>query len=371
MNNIKIVGAPPPVTKPVTPNRFGHDHAPLPRRVSKVGACDNGTRSGVLTKSTPVPDKGAMEGGRRSFPNVSELRTTERHQASVDQVYEAMLDDVSYRELAETDHVPAVPACSDGQCDQRQPESVQRTSTTSSVLVVVDGASDGVQVRDPEVCQRTSGDSIATADGNSVEHGASARDVRTVYVNRCNCKRSLKLPVFDGVSMHFEAYMNMFTTACKYQEWSPEVAAVQLRLLLRESATDILMDPESSSWSFQQLVDELRRRFAPEALIEQYKFLIKTRKRRCGETLGDLYRDMWRLGVLAYPTDQRTEIFDQTMVDSFINSLVSERSDLAEKVRDRFPRTLYEAYEVSVLLEGNVLFHPDESVKGNSRPGVT
>ena len=117
-----------------------------------------------------------------------------------------------------------------------------------------------------------------------------------------------------------------------------------------------LMDPESSSWSFQQLVDELRRRFAPEALIEQYKFLIKTRKRRCGETLGDLYRDMWRLGVLAYPTDQRTEIFDQTMVDSFINSLVSERSDLGEKVRDRFPRTLYEAYEVSVLLEETFYF---------------
>ena len=97
MNNIKIVGAPPPVTKPVTPNSFGHNHPSPTTRELKVGACDNGTRSRVLTKSTPVPDKGAMEGGRRSFPNVSEFRTTERHQASVDQVYEAMLDDVPYQ----------------------------------------------------------------------------------------------------------------------------------------------------------------------------------------------------------------------------------------------------------------------------------
>ena len=52
------------------------------------------------------------------------------------------------------------------------------------------------------------------------------------------------------------------------------------------------------------------------------------------------------------------------MVEGYLTSLGSE---LGSKVRDRFPKTLYDAYQLSVMLEGNTLFHPGSQSTGKSK----
>ena len=191
------------------------------------------------------------------------------------------------------------------------------------------------------------------------------------YTDRCMCRNAVKLPNFDGVSSDCRAYLNMFNTVCEYQAWSPREAAVQLRTHLRGDALEILMDPESCSWTFERLVDELRQRFASSTLVDKYRYQIKTRRRQPGEPLGQLYRDLWRLGVLAHPTDQHSAIFNKFMVDCFIDSIGTAESDLGEKVRDRFPKTLREAYEISELLECKALYYTCYAETGIPRPGNT
>ncbi len=105
--------------------------------------------------------------------------------------------------------------------------------------------------------------------------------------------------------------------------------------------------------------------------MDKYRYQIKTRRRQPGEPLGQLYRDLWRLGVLAHPMDQHSVIFNKFMVDCFIDSIETAESDLGEKVRDRFPKTLREAYEISELLECKALYYTCYAETGIPRPGNT
>ena len=125
-----------------------------------------------------------------------------------------------------------------------------------------------------------------------------------------------------------------------------------------------LINPDSRGWTFEQLKAELATRYSAEALAEHYQFQIRTRKRQKGETLSALFDAFARLGLLAYPTDQSTAIFHQVMVQGFISSLADSPGDLEGKLRDKFPKTLKEAYQHAVMLEGNTLFHaPGGKVK--------
>ena len=55
------------------------------------------------------------------------------------------------------------------------------------------------------------------------------------------------------------------------------------------------------------------------------------------------------------------------MVEGFLSSLGPE---LESKVRDRFPKTLREAYQLSVMLEGNTLFHSSSQASGKHKVHV-
>ena len=106
-----------------------------------------------------------------------------------------------------------------------------------------------------------------------------------------------KLPTFDAVSQNLESFLNVFDSVREYQGWSDSKAAVQLRLLLRGRAADVLIDQESRKWSFERLSEELREKFSAKALAEQFQFEIRTRRRQKGEALTDLYNDFARLGA--------------------------------------------------------------------------
>ena len=54
-------------------------------------------------------------------------------------------------------------------------------------------------------------------------------------------------------------------------------------------------------------------------------------------------------------------LINQVMIEGYLSSLSCPGSDLDSKVRDRFPKTLREAFQLSVLLESNSLYHSSDS----------
>src|SRR5206468_6252311 len=107
---------------------------------------------------------------------------------------------------------------------------------------------------------------------------------------------------------------------------------------------------QGATLDYDGLREELQKCFGVEGHTAQYRTLLKTRRRKPGESLHTLYQDMCRLLMLAYPGPQ-TELRDQLAVEAFCDSL--DDAELEVRVKDRFPTDLAEAFRVALRLEAN------------------
>ena len=116
---------------------------------------------------------------------------------------------------------------------------------------------------------------------------------------------------------------------------------------LTGEASDLLRELSRNS-SFDEVVSCLRQHYASLDQVEIYRAPLKNRRRRPGEPLMDLMKDVRRLFLAAYPgpTNYMSGIAAK---DAFITAL-SDR-DLMVKVLEREPETLDEAFKVAERLE--------------------
>ena len=161
-------------------------------------------------------------------------------------------------------------------------------------------------------------------------------------------KKQLKLQHYDG-STSFDSFLAQFRNAATYNEWNDADQLAHMKASLQGNAANVLWDTSSEKTdSIQKLCDILHIRFGTIGMAERYRTDLRTRRRRCGETLQELHLDIQRLTSLAFP-GPRNDASDIIGRDAFIDSLNDD--NLSLKVREREPLSLNEAAKIAIRLE--------------------
>ena len=166
-------------------------------------------------------------------------------------------------------------------------------------------------------------------------------------------KRSLsQLDKYDGTGS-LEVFLRLFDNCSKYYHWSDREKLSQLIGALRGNAAQVLLGGEEVNYSYKSLREELQKCFGNTGQATQFRIMLRSRRRQANESLQSLYQDVCRLLTLAYP-GPRTKLSDDLSVDAFTDSL--NDPDLQQRVRDRFPSDLAEAYKIALSLEANTAY---------------
>ena len=156
-----------------------------------------------------------------------------------------------------------------------------------------------------------------------------------------------KPPQYDGKLGSVESHLTQFAIVAQRNHWDDGEKADYLMCLLTGEASNILKDlPENPS--YEDVAACLRQHYGSVDQVEAYRAHLKNRRRRPGESLQDLMKDIRRIFLSAYPgpTIYMSEI---TLKDAFITALVDR--DLMIKTMEREPKTLDEAYKVAERME--------------------
>ena len=154
---------------------------------------------------------------------------------------------------------------------------------------------------------------------------------------------------FDGTSS-VEAFLDQFDTCATYNRWTEEDRYVQLKLSLRGSAAGLLKDCREDVKSYKELQAKLRQRFDAKGREVSFRAQLRSRRRQKGETLQELYIGIGDLMHQAFPGKGSIHR-DIAACDAFIDAL--DDPALEQRVRDKLPDNLDEAYRLAVVLEAN------------------
>ena len=100
--------------------------------------------------------------------------------------------------------------------------------------------------------------------------------------------------------------------------------------------------------SLKKLTGILKDRFGGTGMADKYRIKVRNRRRKHGEPLRNLYSDIRRLIVLAFPS--LDPYHRETIAcDYFIDALADP--DFALKVRERAPANLDDALRIALPLE--------------------
>ena len=113
-------------------------------------------------------------------------------------------------------------------------------------------------------------------------------------------------------------------------------------------AAQVLCYGKSGEWTFEELFNKLEGRFGTEDRADEFLAKLETRKRGANETLQHLYHDIEKLVALSCPGPPSAHS-DRYAVWSFLRAL--DDATLAEKVRDKQPKTLDEAFKMAQRFE--------------------
>ena len=172
----------------------------------------------------------------------------------------------------------------------------------------------------------------------SYEHAHRNRPTRASF---------LKPLRYDGKLGSVESHLTQFAIVAQRNHWDDGEKADYLMCSLTGEASNILKDlPENPS--YEDVVACLRQHYGSVDQVEAYRAQLKNRRRRPGESLQDLMKDIRRIFLSAYPgpTNYMSEI---ALKDAFITALVDR--DLVIKTMEREPKTLDEAYKVAERME--------------------
>lgn len=125
---------------------------------------------------------------------------------------------------------------------------------------------------------------------------------------------------YDGKSSWTD-YKVHFETVSKLNQWTDEIKTLKLISCMQDSALSTLGEIDTNNIPhFEELINILTKRFAPENQTELYRSQIDARIRKKGETLPELAQDIKRLVRLAYP-NAPVEVRDSLAYRSFRDAL--------------------------------------------------
>ena len=157
----------------------------------------------------------------------------------------------------------------------------------------------------------------------------------------------IRPPRFEGRDACIESHLSQFEIISRRNRWDEFEKADFLKCSLIGEASRILRDlPETAT--YDDVVFKLRQRYGSLEQIESFRIELKQRKRKPGESLSSLLKDIRRLFMQAYPgpPNYMSEI---TARDAFVDAL-NDRS-LMIKVMEREPNTLDQAFKIAERLE--------------------
>ena len=165
---------------------------------------------------------------------------------------------------------------------------------------------------------------------------------------------NIKPEAYDGVEDWLE-YLVYFEQLSELNGWDKPTMAIMLGLCLKGTARTVLAGlglPERRS--YDQLKRALTQNFSPPERVHLHMAELKSRKRKPGESLAVLGRDIARLTRLAYPTaDQATR--ETIGIQMFLDAQPGPAIEIRLHVMKGHPRTLQEAVsyalEVDTVLE--------------------
>ena len=162
-------------------------------------------------------------------------------------------------------------------------------------------------------------------------------------------KKPVVMPAkYDG-SADLDEYLAHFDLCIVVNGWTRQQAGAFLGISLQGVARRLLagLDPATES-GYRKLRRALEQRFAPRNQTESFKALLRTRKRKAGETLQTLAEEIWRLVRLAYPGADASTL-DSMGRDRFLESLGD--IELRHWIYQSKPKTLEEAITTGVEAE--------------------
>ena len=143
-------------------------------------------------------------------------------------------------------------------------------------------------------------------------------------------------------------FAERFRFCARVNGWDAEEQCLQLQACLHGVAAQILCYGKSGEWTFEGLFNKLEGRFGTEDRADEFLAKLETRKRGANETLQHLYHDIEKLVALSCPGPS-SDHTDRYAVWSFLRAL--DDVTLAEKVRDKQPKTLNEAFKMAQRFE--------------------
>jgi len=124
---------------------------------------------------------------------------------------------------------------------------------------------------------------------------------------------------FDGRGT-LDTFLLQFEQLSDYMSWGERERRYHLGASLMGPASQVLAELPAMGSTSTEVITLLQSKFGMKLQAESFQAKLKSRHRKEGESIQDLYRDFNRLLLLAYPGENPTSV-ERTAVDAFITAL--------------------------------------------------
>ena len=170
-----------------------------------------------------------------------------------------------------------------------------------------------------------------------------------VVVREAAAKKAstIRLGVFDGANIPLETHLAKLRNCSSYYGWTSADRVCHLKASLEGAAATLLWQLRDNCTEDELLI-LLKARFGTADMIERFRYELRQRKRRPGETIQSVYNDVCRLVSLSYP-GETGELSRLVARDAFLDSL--NDSDMRIRVLEKGATTIDEAYTIAARYE--------------------
>ena len=147
-----------------------------------------------------------------------------------------------------------------------------------------------------------------------------------------------------------DTYLAHFQNCNDYNGWNKADRIAHLRASLFGNAAQVLWGLTAAEITFDGLSEKLKQRFGNAGQTAKYRAELRARRRGKTETLQNLYQDIIRLLVLAYPGDSSPSA-ETIAMESFLQALDDKEFEL--RLCEKEPKSLDELFRHALRLEAN------------------
>ena len=176
----------------------------------------------------------------------------------------------------------------------------------------------------------------------------------------------IKPPRIGGKDNCIESHLVQFEIIAKRNQWDENEKADFLKCSLSGKASHMLRDLDETA-TYDDVITKRRQRYGSLEQTESFRMELKQRKRKPGESLSHLLKDIRRLFRLAY-SGPPNYMFQITARDAFIDAL--DDRELMIKVIEREPNTLDQAFKIAECMELYQKIPKDQETEGKAKPAA-